>query len=194
MAQSNRPLEIGTGLFVVLGFAALAFLTTQLPGSGLQLSNRQQSYTVTAQFDDVGGLKVGAPVTMAGVRIGQVNSISIDSTDYRAQVALGIERRYDRIPDDSNAAIQTSGLLGANYIGITAGSSDAFLHQGSQIPFTQSALVLENLINKFFANTASGGNSGGGGNGAGSSSGGGAGGGGGAADHSGAAPPKPRGH
>src|SRR6185312_13453088 len=116
---------------------------------------RQQSYTVTAQFDDIGGLKVGAPVTMAGVRIGQVNSIGIDPSDYRAEVTLGIDRRYSRIPDDSNAAIQTSGLLGANYIGVTAGSSDTFLHQGSQMPFTQSALVLENLINKFFANSAS---------------------------------------
>ena len=193
MAQSNRPLEIGTGLFVVLGFAALAYLTTQLPGSGLQLSGRQQGYTVTAQFDDIGGLKVGAPVTMAGVRIGQVNSISIDSTDYRAQVALAIDRRYNRIPDDSNAAIQTSGLLGANYIGITAGSSDAFLHPGSQIPFTQSALVLENLINKFFANSASGGSNGGNssaGSGGSNSSGGST-----APDSSNAPPPpKPRGH
>jgi phospholipid/cholesterol/gamma-HCH transport system substrate-binding protein len=173
MAQSNRPLEIGTGLFVVLGFAALAFLTTQLPGSGLQLSRAQQSYAVTAQFDDIGGLKVGAPVTMAGVRIGQVNAISIDPSEYRAVVTLGIERRYDRVPDDSNAAIQTSGLLGANYVGITAGASDKFLHTGSQIPFTQSALVLENLINKFFANTASG-NSSASSNGSGGGSGGGA--------------------
>jgi phospholipid/cholesterol/gamma-HCH transport system substrate-binding protein len=202
MAQSNRPLEIGTGLFVVLGFAALAFLTTQLPGSGLQLRTRQQSYTVSAQFDDIGGLKVGAPVTMAGVRIGQVNSIGIDPMDYRAVVTLGIEHRYNRIPDDSNAAIQTSGLLGANYIGITAGASDAFLHQGSQIPFTQSALVLENLINKFFANTASSGGSsgnsgsgdGGSGNGGNSSSGNGNGAGGGnsAPGGSSAPPPKPR--
>ncbi len=175
MAQSNRPLEIGTGLFVVLGFAALAFLTTQLPGSGLQLSSRSATYPVTAQFDDIGGLKVGAPVTMAGVRIGQVDTIGIDPNDYRAVVRLGIEARYNRIPDDSNAAIQTSGLLGANYIGITAGASDTFLHAGSQVSFTQSALVLENLINKFFANSASSG--GNGGNGSGSSSGSGSGGG-----------------
>jgi phospholipid/cholesterol/gamma-HCH transport system substrate-binding protein len=197
MAQNNRPLELGTGLFVVLGFAALAFLTTQLPGSGLHLARQQQSYAVTAQFDDIGGLKVGAPVTMAGVRIGQVNSISIDATDYRAVVTLGIERRYDRIPDDSNAAIQTSGLLGANYIGITAGASDMFLRQGSQMPFTQSALVLENLINKFFANSASGsGNSGGGGGSSGnnSSAGNGASSGSTAPPSSGAPPPKPRGH
>ena len=131
MAQSNRPLEIGTGLFVVLGFAALAYLTTQLPGSGLQLAGRAQSYTVTAQFDDIGGLKVGAPVTMAGVRIGQVDSISIDPIGLScASDARPSSRRYNRIPDDSNAAIQTSGLLGANYIGITAGASDTFLHRG----------------------------------------------------------------
>ena len=194
MAQNNRPLELGTGLFVVLGFAALAFLTTQLPGSGLHLARQQQSYTVTAQFDDIGGLKVGAPVTMAGVRIGQVNSISIDPTDYRAEVTLGIERRYNRIPDDSNAAIQTSGLLGANYIGITAGASDMFLRQGSQMPFTQSALVLENLINKFFANSASGSGNSGGGSSGNSGGGNGASSGSTAPQSSGAPPPKPRGH
>jgi phospholipid/cholesterol/gamma-HCH transport system substrate-binding protein len=188
MAQSNRPLEIGTGLFVVLGFAALAYLTTQLPGSGLQLHGRQQGYTVTAQFDDIGGLKVGAPVTMAGVRIGQVDAINIDPSDYRAKVTLVIERRFSRIPDDSNAAIQTSGLLGANYVGITAGSSDSFLHAGSDIPFTQSALVLENLINKFFANTASGGSS------SNSSGGNGPGGGSAAPDTPKAPAPKPRAH
>ena len=118
---------------------------------------------MTAQFDDIGGLKVGAPVSMAGVRIGQVETISIDPSDYRASIKLGIEDRYANIPDDSNAAIQTSGLLGANYVAITAGGSDKFLHDGSQITFTQSALVLENLINKFFANSAGngGGNNGG---------------------------------
>ena len=170
MAQSNRSLEVGTGLFVLLGFAALGYLTTQLPGSGLQIGRGPPGYTVTAQFDDIGGLKVGAPVSMAGVRIGQVDSISIDRSDYRAQVTLGIEDRYDNIPDDSNAAIQTSGLLGANYVAISAGASDKFLHQGSQIAFTQSALVLENLVNKFFANSAGGGGlSGSGSSGSGSS-------------------------
>ena len=156
MARSNRTLEIGTGLFVLLGFAALAFLTTQLPGSGLQISGGAPSYTVTAEFDDIGGLKVGAPVTMAGVRIGHVSTIGIDPADYRARVTLGIEKHYAQIPDDSNAAINTAGLLGANYIAVTAGSSDKFLHAGSEISFTQSALVLENIVNKFFANSASG--------------------------------------
>jgi phospholipid/cholesterol/gamma-HCH transport system substrate-binding protein len=83
-----------------------------------------------------------------------VAAIELDSTDYKAAVTLSIDKSYARIPDDSDAGIQTSGLLGANYIGITAGGSDAFLHAGSQLQFTQSAMVLENLINKFFANTA----------------------------------------
>ncbi len=165
MASGNRTLEIGTGLFVLLGFAALAFLTTQLPGSGLQLSGGVPSYTVSAEFDDIGGLKVGAPVTMAGVRIGQVNAIGIDPADYRAKVTFGIENRYAQIPDDSNAAIQTAGLLGANYLAITAGASEQFLHTNSQIAFTQSALVLENIVNKLFANAASSAGSGGGGSG-----------------------------
>jgi phospholipid/cholesterol/gamma-HCH transport system substrate-binding protein len=155
MATGNRTLEIGTGLFVLLGFAALAFLTTQLPGSGLQISGAVPSYTVSAEFDDIGGLKVGAPVTMAGVRIGKINSIGIDPSDYRAKVTLGIENRYGQIPDDSNASIATAGLLGANYLAIAAGASEQFLHAGSQITFTQSALGLENIINKLFASGAS---------------------------------------
>ena len=152
---SNRSLELGTGLFVLLGFAALAFLTTQLPGSGLQLAGGQPRYTVSAEFDDIGGLKTGAPVSMAGVTIGQVQDISIDTSDFRAKVTLGIDKRYSQIPDDSNAAIQTAGLLGANYVAITPGASDQFLHMGSQIPFTQSALVLENIVNKLFASGVS---------------------------------------
>ncbi len=152
MAQANRSIEIGTGLFVLLGFASLGFMTTQLPGSGLQLTRASQSYAVVAAFDDIGGLKVGAPVTMAGVRVGQVNAISYDSSVYKARVSLSIDRRYDHIPDDSDAAIQTSGLLGANYIALSPGGADTFLHGGSELQFTQSAIVLENLINKLFAN------------------------------------------
>jgi phospholipid/cholesterol/gamma-HCH transport system substrate-binding protein len=156
MARANRTIEIGTGLFVLLGFAALAFLTTQLPASGLQWRSAAASYTVKAEFDNIGGLKIGAPVTMAGVNIGRVNAVGFDAGNYRAVVTLGIDRRFDRIPDDSDAGIQTSGLLGANYIGITAGGSNTFLKSGSEIQFTQSAIVLENLINRFFANIVGG--------------------------------------
>jgi phospholipid/cholesterol/gamma-HCH transport system substrate-binding protein len=152
--KPQRSLEIGTGLFVLLGFAALFFLTTQLPGSGLSLGD-QAGYRVTAKFDNVGDLKVGSPVSMAGVRIGRVEGISFDPNDYRAVVSLNIESSFDRIPDDSDASIQTQGLLGGKYVGIGPGGSETFLAEGSQIEFTQSAIVLESLVNKFFANFAS---------------------------------------
>ena len=154
MGNKNRSLEIGTGLFVLLGFAALGFLTTQLPASGVRLHSDADSYQVTARFDNVGDLKVGAPVTMAGVRIGRVTGVAFDPSDFKAVVTLAIERRYNQIPDDSDAAIQTSGLLGAKYVGLGAGGSNTYLANGTQIQVTQSALVLENLVNKLFAGIA----------------------------------------
>jgi len=147
-------LEIGTGLFVLLGFAALAFLTTQLPGSGLKVGRAANFYRVTARFDNVGDLKSGAPVSMAGVTIGQVDSVAFDPADFKAVVVLAIDRKFDKIPVDSDAAIQTAGLLGAKYVGIGAGGGATYLTDGSQIELTQSALVLENLVNKLFAGLA----------------------------------------
>jgi phospholipid/cholesterol/gamma-HCH transport system substrate-binding protein len=153
--KNTRSLEIGTGLFVVLGFAALAFLTTQLPGTSLKFGGGPETYTVTAKFDNIGDLKAGSPVTMAGVNIGRVESIKFDPKDFKAAVVLRIEKQYSEIPDDSDASINTAGLLGGKYIGIGPGGSETFLQQGGQIEFTQSAIVLESLVNKFFANMAS---------------------------------------
>jgi phospholipid/cholesterol/gamma-HCH transport system substrate-binding protein len=153
--KSNRSVEIGTGLFVLLGFAALLFLTTQLPSSGLKLGGAKAGYHITAAFDNVGDLKVGSPVTMAGVNLGVVDGIKIDWTTYKAVVSMTIDPHYSMIPDDSDASIQTQGLLGGKYIGLGAGGSTTFLKDGSQIMLTQSALVLENLINKLFASFAS---------------------------------------
>ena len=110
---------------------------------------------VTAKFDNIGDLKPGSPVTMAGVRIGRVESIRFDPKDFKAAVVLRIENQYSEIPEDSDASIQTAGLLGGKYIGIGPGGSETFLKQGGQIEFTQSAIVLESLVNKFFANMAS---------------------------------------
>jgi phospholipid/cholesterol/gamma-HCH transport system substrate-binding protein len=153
--RPNRTLEVGTGLFVLLGFAALGFLTTQLPSSGLKLGGAKSGYHVIAKFDNIGDLKPGSPVSMAGVRVGDVESINFDPKDYKAAVTLRIDPQYNQIPDDSDASIQTQGLLGGKYIGLSPGGSDMYLKDGSQIAFTQSAVVLENLINKFFANFAS---------------------------------------
>ncbi|MBM4216215.1 MAG: outer membrane lipid asymmetry maintenance protein MlaD [Gammaproteobacteria bacterium] len=157
--KPQRSLEIGTGLFVLLGFAALFFLTTQLPGSGLTVGG-DSGYRVTARFDNIGDLKGGSPVSMAGVRIGRVESVTFDSNDYRAVATLRIDPQFDRIPDDSDASIQTQGLLGGKYVGIGPGGSETFLKDGSQIEFTQSAIVLESLVNKFFADFASRGSEG----------------------------------
>src|SRR3984885_8399117 len=153
--RPNRGIEIGTGLFVVLGFVSLLFLTTQLPSSGLKLAQTKAGYHVSAAFDNVGDLKVGAPVTMAGVTLGEVESVRIDWTTYKAVVKMRIDPQYTKIPDDSDASIQTQGLLGGKYVGLGAGGSETFLKEGSQITLTQSALVLENLINKFFSGQAS---------------------------------------
>lgn len=150
--KNSRSLEIGTGLFVLLGFAALAFLTTQLPGTSLKFGSGAAGYAVSAKFDNVGDLKAGSPVTMAGVRIGRVESIRIDPADFQAEVTLRLDEQFAQIPDDSDASIQTAGLLGGKYISLSPGGSETFLKQGSQIEITQSAIVLENLINKFFAN------------------------------------------
>jgi len=164
--QTNRTLEIGTGLFVLLGFAALFFLATQPPGSRLQILEKKDTYRVVARFDNIGDLKDGAPVSLAGVRIGRVESIGFDQNEFKAVVTLAIDRKYDHIPDDSDASIQTQGLLGGKLVGIGPGGSETYLKDGSQIDFTQSAIVLENLVNKFFANFSSKGDSGSGAGGA----------------------------
>jgi phospholipid/cholesterol/gamma-HCH transport system substrate-binding protein len=153
--RANRTLEIGTGLFVLLGFTALFFLTTQLPGSGLKLGRAKAGYHVTAKFDNIGDLKPGSPVSMAGVRVGEVEGIRFDNRDFKAAVTMRIDPQFNQIPDDSDASIQTQGLLGGKYVGLSPGGSETYLRDGGQIEFTQSAIVLESLVNKFFANMAS---------------------------------------
>ncbi|MEO0574185.1 MAG: outer membrane lipid asymmetry maintenance protein MlaD [Pseudomonadota bacterium] len=148
--QQTKAVEIGTGAFVALGFAALFFLTTQT--TNLQ-SFDQGSYQITARFENIGGLKARSPVSMAGVKIGQVESIEFDPVDFNAVVTMNIDARYTELPDDSDASILTAGLLGSQYIGLQAGGSDIYLEEGSELLFTQSAVVLENLIGKFLVNS-----------------------------------------
>jgi len=152
--RANRTLEIGTGLFVLLGFAALFFLTTQLPSSGLKLGSAKHGYHVVAEFDNIGDLKVGSPVTMAGVRIGEVDGIRFDPKNFKAVVGMRVDKQYNEIPDDSFASIQTQGLLGGKYIGFSPGGSDTNFKDGGRVDQTQSAIVLESLINKLFAGFA----------------------------------------
>lgn len=154
--RSTRTVEVSTGLFVLLGFASLFFLVTQITSRELSVDGK--SYEVQAQFENVGSLKPGAAVSMAGVTVGRVDSISFDQQVYKAVVRMRINSAFDRIPKDSDAAIMTSGLLGGQYIGITAGGGEEFLRQGDRIELVQDALVLENLINQLAASFANRGN------------------------------------
>ena len=138
--HQSRTVELGTGLFVLLGLSALLFLTTQTSDLGSYLSTA--GYSVTARFDNVGGLAVRAPVTMAGVTIGRVEGIEFDSLQFQAIVTLRIGPSYDQIPEDSDASILTSGLLGGQYIGLNPGGSLDVLREGSEIELTQSAIIL----------------------------------------------------
>ena len=150
--RQTRAIELGTGLFVLLGFAALFFLVTQITNREFGLGD--SGYRLHASFEQVGGLKPGAPVSMSGVTIGHVEGIEYDFTEYKASVTIRVDGKFDRIPDDSDAGIFTAGLLGGQYIGITPGGSETFLADGNQIQFTQSAIVLENLISKFLFSKA----------------------------------------
>ena len=147
--QQTRAVEFGTGLFVLLGLAALFFLTTQTTGNNA--FSGSDTYEVQAYFENVGSLKNRAPVAMSGVTIGRVTAVEFDPVSLEARVTFVIDRIYDQIPDDTDAAILTSGLLGSQYIGLQAGGSETYLEDGSEIDlsFTQSAIVLENLISKY---------------------------------------------
>ena len=151
--SKSSTLNLGTGAFVALGFAALAFLTTQTTSRGLHIVSAPH-YDVTAKFENIADLKVGAPVSMSGVEIGRVARIDLDTSEYKAVVLLRLNAKYNRIPTDSDASIYTQGLLGGKFIGLTAGGADTYLKNKDQIDFTQSAFVLENLIGQLVANFA----------------------------------------
>jgi len=146
---SQRPsYAVGTGLFIVLGFAALGYLATQT--TSVVNTSRGPTYTVDAHFANIGQLKVRAPVKVAGVRVGQVQSITLDPGKETADVKLAIDQRYDKIPDDTVATIFTSGLLGDQYVGLQYGSSQKTLAEGGTLALTRPAQQLEEMLGKFF--------------------------------------------
>ena len=143
--------DFWVGLFVMLGAVALVFLALQ--SANLLSLNFQQGYRITANFDNIGGLKPQAAVRGAGVVVGRVESITFDDKTYQARVTLAMENRYV-FPKDSSLKILTSGLLGEQYIGIEAGADEKNLAEGDTVTATQSAVVLENLIGQFLYNKA----------------------------------------
>lgn len=142
--------DVWVGAFVALGLAALGMLALRV--SNLASLSSDAGYSVTAQFDNIGGLKVRAPIKLAGVVVGRVESIAVDPQTFRAAVDLRIENRYQILPTDTSAAIYTSGLLGEQYIGLAPGAEEAVLKDGDRIILTQSSIVLENLIGQFLYN------------------------------------------
>jgi len=150
--RQSRAIDVSTGLFVLLGMTAIVFLVTQI--TNREFSLRSDSYRLTAQFENIGGLKAGAPVSMSGVTIGRVESIGYDMNVFKAVVTLRIDSSYDRIPNDSDASIYTAGLLGGQYVGITPGNSEDFYSNGDTVEFVQDAIVLEKLISKYLFSQA----------------------------------------
>lgn len=149
----TRILELIVGAFVILGVLAVFFLTmrvSNLAGQG----ESGGGFAVTAQFENIGGLKVGAPVSLAGVRVGRVTGIQIDKDTFQAIVTIQLANSYNYLPDDSNASIYTAGLLGEQYIGLAPGGSESVLQAGDRIKFTQSALILEQIIGQFLFSKA----------------------------------------
>lgn len=149
--MGRKSIETLVGIFVLLGMIAVVFLA--LKAANLATFTAGSTYAVTARFDNIGGLKVRAPVKSAGVTVGRVSAISLDTRTYQGLVTIDLQEGM-AFPADTSAKILTAGLLGDQYIGLEPGGSDKNLKAGDEIKMTQSAVVLENLIGQFLYNKA----------------------------------------
>lgn len=149
----NRALiDLWVGIFVAIGLGALVFLAFKV--GNLASVSSSSSYELTAKFDNIGGLKIRAPIKSAGVVVGRVSDIQFDSETYQAMVVMKVDSRY-KFPRDTFATINTSGLLGEQYVGFDVGGEPDVLKAGDTIKKTQSAVVLEKLISQFMFSKAS---------------------------------------
>jgi phospholipid/cholesterol/gamma-HCH transport system substrate-binding protein len=149
--MNRRALDIWVGFFVALGLAAIMFLALRVASSATLAA--ADGYEVKAKFDNIGGLKVRAPVKSAGVVVGRVAGIRFDNESFEAVVTMNVDKRYT-FPKDTAAKILTSGLLGEQYIGLSAGGDTTTLKDGDTLKITQSAIVLESLISQFLYSKA----------------------------------------
>lgn len=155
--MKKRTIEIAVGLFFLLGLAAFVVLAMKVSGLA-SLNPFKKEYLITADFDNVGGLKPRARVAMSGVTIGRVVAIQFDPKNYHATVTISLNKKMDNIPDDTKANILTAGLLGDNYVGLSPGFSEDFFKHGDHIALenTEGAVALEQLVQKFLSGQASG--------------------------------------
>lgn len=151
--MNRTTIDLWVGTFVLMGIAALLFLALKVADTNS--GKVSQAYALQAHFSNIGGLKVRAPVKSSGVVVGRVEHIELDKKRYDAVVTIKIDERY-AFPKDTIATINTSGLLGEQYLGLEPGSEDEELHAGDTINKTQSAVVLEKLIGQFMFNKAEG--------------------------------------
>ena len=153
--MNRSTIDLWVGIFVLLGLGAILFLSLKV-GNLITTGSRGEGYHIEAAFDNIGGLKVRAPVKAAGVVVGRVESIRLDPKTYEAQVSLNVEKQY-QFTKDTIASILTSGLLGEVYVGLDAGGDTQMISDGGRIAKTQSAVVLEKLIGQFMLDKASAG-------------------------------------
>ena len=151
--ESNRAIDFSVGLFILLGLGAMLVLVAQTIGRGAL--GAADTYTIEARFTQVGDLKQRAPVNLAGVTIGRVESIVADPVDFQAVVTLRIDSQFDNLPLDTAATIESSGLLGGKHVSLEPGGDSAVLGPNDEITLTQSAISLENLIGKYMLNSGS---------------------------------------
>lgn len=152
--RANYKVELTSGVFLVLGVAAMLWLATEATDYGMQVGD--DTYQINARFSNVADLKTRSPVKIGGVTVGLVEKISLDPITFEAVVEMQIDQRFSDIPSDTSAAILTSGMLGDRYIGLEPGGAMDALGNGDQILITQSAIVLETLISKYLFNSGTG--------------------------------------
>ena len=150
--QHSNTQDTLVGLFVAAGIAGLFFLALQV--SNLSSFSNKASYTISANFANSGGLKVRSPVSVAGVKIGQVSAINLDPKSYQSVVTMSIDAAYNQLPDDTTASVFTAGLLGEQYVSLEPGGSDTFLKDNGKIDITQPAIILEKAIGQFLFKAA----------------------------------------
>lgn len=152
--RANYKVELASGVFLLLGIAALVWLATRATDFGQDIGD--DTYTISARFTNVGDLRNRAPVKIGGVTVGMVDHVALDPVTFEAVVHMSVASRFNEIPNDTGASVLTSGVLGDRYIGLEPGGSPDMLQDGDELFITQSALVLEQVIGKYLFNAGSG--------------------------------------